>query len=100
MSEIEKIFDTAMFNIYNCAREKCDYKAARFLQMLTEKGGLATAKHLLASDSPQEGLVHLWECGCLDLTVEALILQDCFQELFTDKERGEAKSRLEELGYF
>jgi hypothetical protein len=100
MAELEVLFDRAMFDIYHRAREKCDYNAVRFLQMLSEKGGLATAKHLLASGNPQEGFIRLWECGCIDLTVEALILQDRFQDLFTDKELEEAHRRLEELGYF
>ncbi len=99
MNDIEKKFDKAMFDIYHCAREKCDYNAIRFLQMLIKKGGLATARHLLATGTPQEGLIHLWECGCLDLTVEALVLQACFHELFTKDELGEARRRLEDLGY-
>ena len=67
MSELEIQFDKAMFDIYHRAREKCDYNATRFLQMISEKGGLATAKYLLTSNTPQEGFVHLWECGCLNL---------------------------------
>jgi hypothetical protein len=63
MSELEVLFDRAMFDIYHRIREKCDYNAVRFLQMLSENGGLATAKHLLASGTPQEGLLHFWECG-------------------------------------
>jgi hypothetical protein len=39
--------------------KKCDYNAVRFLHMLFEKGGLATAKRLQASDAPQEGFEHL-----------------------------------------
>jgi hypothetical protein len=100
MSDIQAQFDKAMFGIYHRAREQCDYNAVRFLQMLSEKLGLATAKHLLASGAPQEGFVHLWECGCLDLTVEALVLQDRFRSLFTKEELDEAHRRLEELGYF
>jgi PHP family Zn ribbon phosphoesterase len=100
MSELKTQFDKAMFNIYHRAREKCDYNAVRFLQMLSEKGGLATAKHLLFPGNPQEGFTHLWECSCLDLTVEALVLQNQYQELFSDEELGEARRRLEVLEYF
>lgn len=100
MSDLQSQFDQAMFEIHHRAREQCDYNPVRFLQMLSEKGGLATAKHLLASGAPQEGFVHLWECGCLDLTVEALVLQDRFRSLFTDEELEEAHRRLEDLGYF
>ena len=100
MSDLQSQFDKAMFGIYHRAREQCDYNAVRFLQMLSEKGDLATAKHLMASGAPQEGFVHLWECGCLDLTVEALVLQDRFHSLFTNEELEEAHHRLEDLGYF
>ncbi len=99
MSDLRSQFDQAMFGIYHRARAQCDYNAIRFLQMLFEKGGLATAKHLLASGAPQEGFVRLWECGCLDLTVEALVLQERFRSLFTDEELNEAHRRLEDLGY-
>ena len=100
MADLEMQFDRAMFNIYHRAREKCNYNAVRFLQMLAQNGGLATAQHLLASGSPQEGFIHLWECGCLDLTVEALVLQDPFCELFSGDELAVARSRLEDLGYY
>lgn len=69
MSELENQFDKAMLSIYHRAREQCGYNAVRFLQLLSEKGGLATAKQLLASGAPQEGFVHLWECGCMDLAI-------------------------------
>jgi hypothetical protein len=99
-AELEVLFDRAMFDIYHRAREKYDYNALRFLQMLSENGGLTTAKRLLASGNPQEGFVHLWECGCLDLTIEALVLQDTFRGLFTKEELEEAQRRLEDLEYF
>ena len=100
MLELEILFDKEMFNINDRAREKCDYNAVRFLQMLIEKGGIATAKQLFVAGILQEGFVHLWECGCLDLTVETLMLQDRFQDLFTEKELEVAHRRLEELGYY
>jgi hypothetical protein len=99
MVELGVLFDRAMFDIYNRARQKCDYNATRFLQMLIEKGGLITARQLLTEGNPQEGFVHLWECGCLDLTVEALVLQDPFCHLFSADELMVARSRLEDLGY-
>ncbi len=98
-TELETLFDKAMFDIYRKAREKCDYTATRFLQMLIEKGGPITAKQLLTEGTPQEGFVHLWECGCLDLTVEALVLRDPFCLLFSADELTVARSRLEDLGY-
>ncbi len=48
-------------------------------------------QHPLLSDS----FTILWECGCLDLTVEAHVLKPEFTGLFTDEEIGVARSRLE-----
>jgi hypothetical protein len=97
---IEGRFHQAMIGIYKRAKEECDYNATRFIQMVAEKGGLATAKTLLASKEPQEGFTHLWECGRPDLTVEALVLSPEYISLFTDEERQTAQQRLEDYGYF
>lgn len=49
MTQLEQQFDYAMMRIYERARDECQYTATRFLQMLHEKSGLATAQALLAS---------------------------------------------------
>ena len=67
--------------------------------MLNEKGGLATAKALLASQEPQSGLTTLWECGRLDLSVEALVIDLGFEPLFSEEERETARERLAAYGY-
>ncbi len=88
-----------MINIFLEARSACKYTATRFIQMVSEKGGLETARVLLAADTPQEGFTRLWECGRLDLTVEALVLKPEFAPLFSEHERSEARRRLEAYGY-
>jgi len=67
--------------------------------MVAEKGGVATARSLLASTTPQEGFIRLWECGRLDLTVEALVLNPEYVSLFTGQDRQEARAQLEAYGY-
>jgi len=49
---------------------------------------------LLATDELQEGFTTLWECGRLDLTVEALVVSDEFSSLFTADEVRRARQRL------
>jgi hypothetical protein len=75
------------------------YNASRFLQMISEHGGLATAKQLLWSDQPSEGFTTLWSRQRLDLTVEAHVLRDEFATLFTDADRQRAHDRLESYGW-
>jgi hypothetical protein len=86
VTDLEMRFHKAMIGIYETAKDKCSYNAMRFLQMLSEKGGPATAHTLLATSTPSEGFTALWECGRLDLTVEAHVLKPEFSVLFTEEE--------------
>lgn len=97
--KLEAGFDRDMRLIYEEAKTECNYNATRYLQMVNEYGGLQTAKKLLASTEPQYGFAKLWECGRLDLTVEALVTKEKYRSLFTDDEIEEAKRRLRKLEY-
>lgn len=93
-------FHHAMLGIYERAKDACDFKPIRFLQMVQEHGGVETAKRLLLQDRVQTGLITLWDCGRLDLSMEALVIDPRFQPLFTEDEIAIARERLEEFGYF
>jgi hypothetical protein len=96
---LEAEFTGALRGTYEAARQR-GYVATYFLQMLEEHGGVKTAKRLLAKSEPQTGLFELWNLGLLHESMEAVVLQDKFKELFTDGDLAEARRRLEELGYF
>jgi hypothetical protein len=88
-----------MVRIYRSAKSELGYNATRFLQMITEQGGLASARQLLHASGVSDGFTTLWEHQRLDLSVEAHVLQDEFASLFTDDERRMAKRRLTDYGY-
>jgi hypothetical protein len=96
---LEERFHKAMVNIYETAKDECDYNATHFIQMVAKHGGVETARRLLRGREPQYGFTALWDCGRLDLTVEAHVLKPEFTELFTDEERSVARQRLEDYGY-
>ncbi len=98
-SEAERAFDRAMVGIYKTAKTELGYNATRFLQMITEHEGLATATQLLHAPAVSDGFTTLWERGRLDLSVEAHVLQDEYASLFTDEQRGIAMRRLADYGY-
>jgi hypothetical protein len=98
-TDIEHRFDLAMMTIYHNARNEAKYTATRFLQMLHEHRGLETARILLHSPTVSDGYTALWERRRLDLTVEALILQPEWNDLFSTEERDIARKRLQEYGY-
>ena len=99
MKNLKREFQKDMFRIYTEASE-LGYNPTRFLQMVHEHGGVETAKRLLSTDDfIQDGIKRLWELGRLDLSVEWLVLQDKYKDLFTEQELEIAKRRLKLLNY-
>lgn len=92
-------FHEAMLSIYKQAKAECDYNATRFLRMVNEQGGLQAAKTLLHAPGYSEGFTAIWECGRLDLTMEALVLRGEWRDLFSEGELKTARKRLEDYGY-
>lgn len=100
MKTLEKKFNTDMQNIYLAAKKELGYNANRFLQLISEKGGLQAARSLIAKDGGTYGFEVLWEHKRLNLSVEVHVLKDEYQELFTEEEREMCRKRLKEFGYY
>lgn len=99
MEVLENKFNVAMQNIYNTAKKELGYNAARFLQLISEKGGVQAAKILISKNGGTYGFEVLWENKRLDLSVEAHVLKPEYTTLFNDEERNICKQRLERFGY-
>jgi hypothetical protein len=99
IAELEDQFHAAMVDLYIRAKKELGYVGARYLQMVSGRGGLEAAKALLASPHAQDGLARLWEGGRLDLSLEALVIKEPWRELFTAAEIAAAELRLRELEY-
>ena len=98
-NNLEAQFHQEMLNVYHRAKSECRYSANRFLEMVTDHGGLAAAKQLLASKHHPEGLTRLWQEKRLDISMEALVLRDPWRTLFSQEELRVARKRLDDLGY-
>ncbi|AZV42010.1 5-methylcytosine-specific restriction enzyme A [Peribacillus asahii] len=96
--QLEIQFHKDMLNIYENAR-KIGYNASRFKQMVANQGGLNVAKKFISSNSPSDGFTSLLLLGRLDLTVEALVLEEAYQSLFSEEERQAVLDRLKEYGF-
>ncbi len=94
MNGLEMEFHRRMLDICDRAKSQCNYNATRFRQMISELGGVETAHRLLATNESQDGFTTLLICGCSDLTMEHLVLDPQFADLFTEEERQKAKDRL------
>lgn len=98
-TNIEAEFAQRMRHIYDRARNEANYTASYFLSMLADLGPFATARRLLNAPAVSDGFAALWERGRLDLTVEALVLDPKFTDLFDDHELDAARRRLQQFGY-
>lgn len=99
MNPHEAEFHEAMLDVYRHAKSEAGYTATRFLGMVVERGGVETARYLLNAPAVSEGYAALCERGRLDLTVEAVVLQPKWRDLFTERERRIAAQRLKDYGF-
>ncbi len=100
-SSLEDQFHAAMLHIYECAAQlKPPYRATRFLQMVQSSGGKVAADQLLASANPSAGFTELFLRGRenLKLSVEYLVLQQPWNQLFTEEQLEVARKRLVDVG--
>ena len=97
MNQLEMQFHADMVNIYKTAKKDCGYNAARFLQLIANKGGVEAARQLIVKQT--DGFSALAEFGRLDLSVEAYVLKPEYVSLFTEEERNVCRERLRGLGY-
>jgi hypothetical protein len=94
---LEGEFHQVMLNIYAAAAE-LGYRPTDFLRMVREHGGVETARRLLRAAEAQAGLTTLWKLGRLDISMEALVVQERWEPLFSDEERQVARERLKAYG--
>lgn len=96
----EQDLNNALEESYRAAGKKAGYWGRRFLQALRRNGSLSTVKRMLLPRNQQQrkGLDALLEAGYPELTVEAIILEERFRNLFTDAELKVAADRLGDHG--
>lgn len=100
MPDLLKQLDQAMFTIYRRAKSETKYNATIFLGMLNDRGGLDTAKYLINTPKPSDGYTELSLKGRLDLTVEAMVIEEPrWHVLFTEEELAKARKRLNDYKY-
>jgi hypothetical protein len=97
---LESQFHEAMVGVYQRAKDEAGYKATRYIQMVSDLGGVEAARRLVGSDVPSDGYTKLWELGRLDITVEALISDHPeYHPLFSRSEIKHVRERLKSYGY-
>jgi len=76
------------------------YKPQAFMTMrITDGGTINAVKKLIHSLKTPDGFTTLWELGRLDLSLENIIQETEWQDLFSDDDRKKAKKRLIDYKY-
>ncbi|MEW6265363.1 MAG: HNH endonuclease [Thermodesulfobacteriota bacterium] len=90
-----------MIDMFYISGNETGYWGRYFLRSVKKNGGLQTAKKMLSkrleNPSKQKGFQALIEVGRPDLSLESLVLQPRFRDLFSPDELDEAKRRLESV---
>ena len=105
-NQLEQEFHEAMLNLYEeTLKFKPPYKATRFLKMVNEFGGKEAADKLLSTGEKktQTGFTELILSGggvhALRYSMEYLVLQKLWCDLFTEEQLAVARKRLERVGF-
>ena len=70
------------------------YKPTYFMQMRHDYGTIQAIKKLIHNPRPQGGFLKLHELGYPELTMERIILDEQWRDLFTEEDRNAARKKL------
>ena len=97
--QLEKQLKQEFLRVSCICKDEYQLSPTRFLQILENRGPVNTAIVLVKDSTYHKAFVKLWEFGRLDLTVEAIILRDPYNQLFSQELLNMAKCKLIDLGY-
>lgn len=75
------------------------YKPKAFMSMIFQHGTVGAVKMLINSSKVPDGFTRLWEMRRLDLSMENIIQEAEWRDLFSDDEIKKARKRLLEYNY-
>ena len=93
-------FEAELIENAEIAWKKYKYPAVRYLQMIKQHGGVATAKILIRKEmrsGSADGFIRLLELGATELSMEASVVKEKYAPLFEADEVDFCKALLGEL---
>jgi len=97
--EQEKMFSIRLYKALDIMSEQYDYQAPVLKKMVAQNGVRNTIRKLVNSPAPNKGLLTLKDKGALHLSMEALVLEEKWKNLFTETDKHNARQRLEQLEF-
>ncbi|NFO11210.1 hypothetical protein FDB29_08880 [Clostridium botulinum] len=100
MESLEKKLQEEVIKKCEIAEKEHDCKMTRFLETIERFGIVRTAKEILRKGRTSDCFTKLAEEGCINLTMEATIVEPKYAKLFTDEEVNSCYELLCENGYY
>lgn len=93
-------FQEALLATCQQAQDEVGCPMTRLIQTITKRGGVETAQEMLRRGHLSDGFDALAKAGRLELSLEAVVIQEKYGYLFTDDEVNACYAALLEGGYY
>ncbi|WP_315081823.1 hypothetical protein [uncultured Clostridium sp.] len=100
MDALEKKLQQEVIKSCEIAEKECGCKMTRFLETIERFGIVRTAQEIFRKGRTSDCFSKLVEEGCIELTMEAIIVEPQYAKLFTDEEVNSCYELLCEKGYY
>jgi|GEM_PF-3437751 hypothetical protein len=100
MIEAKKIrFSEAISTLYKRTQIECNHRQTFLKDLIDSMGGYLAAKRILGNKKYLIGIASLKPLNRLDLSVEALVVDPQWEDIFTRRQLEVANQRLVQFGY-
>ena len=97
--QLKKSFHQEMIALYKRMTKELKYKSPRLMDLINKYGGYEAAVKYITTENNVQDFAVLWENERLDLSVEALITNVRYRDLFMDDIVKYCDRKLEEYSY-
>jgi hypothetical protein len=91
----QRVWESIQLMEQNCN----GYTPRLFMKMIDDHGVVDAIKRLINTRKVSEGFTKLWKCNHLELSMENIIQEEAWVDLFTENDRKKARERLAAYGY-
>ncbi|OON96337.1 MAG: hypothetical protein ATN36_05670 [Epulopiscium sp. Nele67-Bin005] len=96
---LKQLFDKEIIDTYKCIIKDVKYKCPTLLTQINKYGGYEAVIKYIGTDANTVDFGVLWEAQRLDLTVEALITDEKFRNIFPEEIVSFCENRLNDYNY-
>ena len=90
-------FSKALLNRVEEIKRNCNYYPKFLVSMIERFGAYNAICYIMKDTKINPGLLNLYKRGCIDLSIESLVLQDSWRKIFPDYVINNAEEKLRKL---